>query len=197
MKIILFFGYTNNLLYLCTISNEKTTFMKNYTIKHIHQDVSHFNGRLYFTLDGRLLILTVGTPNFNDYGEWRLEEFKFSKFPYDPEGDEAPLTPYEIEDIIINETEFNEFESVCDVWRGDSGLTQDEIKKFNSEHSNWKGEMACGTYKDNDFLTIFNDDDVYNRKDVHYPDWESSTDKTLFERIFYPIMKGFVNQYGK
>lgn len=91
MKIILFFGYTNNLLYLCTISNEKTTFMKNYTIKHIHQDVSHFNGRLYFTLDGRLLILTVGTPNFNDYGEWRLEEFKFSKFPYDPEGDEASV----------------------------------------------------------------------------------------------------------
>ena len=43
-------------------------------IKHTHADVGMFNGFLYFIVDNRLFRVSVGTPHFNDYGEWRLIE---------------------------------------------------------------------------------------------------------------------------
>ena len=45
-------------------------------IKHLHAAINDINGNLYFEIKGQLVIMFVGTPKFNDSGEWILYEYK-------------------------------------------------------------------------------------------------------------------------
>ena len=41
-----------------------------------------------------MLVVSVGTPNFNDYGEWNISGFRLSPFKYDPNDNEVELKTY-------------------------------------------------------------------------------------------------------
>lgn len=85
--------------------------MNTHKMKLIHHSASCYQIEATFLLNNRLLTLEIGTPNFNDYNEWRLSEIIFSSEDYKPEENEIELTPIE---------NFPEFE-----------LTDDEVKWLN------------------------------------------------------------------
>lgn len=81
--------------------------MKQYNIKCIHAGIGFFNGFIYFLLDNKLLSMEVCTPNFNDYNEFRISDFRLSNEDYKPEDNEIELTPYDINEFAVDEDEVN------------------------------------------------------------------------------------------
>jgi hypothetical protein len=161
--------------------------MKSYTIKHIHASITYFNGFVYFVVDGRLLRVGISTPSYNDYGEWRLDEFRLSNGEYNPFENSIELTPYNIIDIDIDEMGL---ELLTDGSDGTDILNMDKFPDFNQY-------LACGKHEGDDFLTFFDDTDENNRKEVKYTDWLLKEDKTTFEKIFYPLMSNIRLEYYK
>lgn len=180
--------------------------MKKYTIKHTHAQVGHFNGSLYFIVDNRLLRVGVHTPNFNDFGEWRLDGFVLSDVPYDPSTNTVSLTPYSnFKDIKINETDLKFLDLFSKTHKDD--ITDKEInsiiKILHEISPNFNPSLAGGRYKGEKDFTIFNDieyeDGSSTREDIKYKKWKSIDEslKTPFEKIFYPILYQFRKEYLK
>lgn len=78
--------------------------MKTYSITPLHINGGKFNGTIYFLLDGHLLSMKFGTPMFNDYSAWKLDELKLATEPF-AESTEG-FTPLPMEPIVINEDEY-------------------------------------------------------------------------------------------
>lgn len=74
-------------------------------ITSVHANVGVFNGAVYLLVDDRLLSMTVCTPNFNDYNEFRLDNIRLAQENYQPEGNTVELAPYDIEPFEIDEKE--------------------------------------------------------------------------------------------
>lgn len=163
--------------------------MDNIEIKHIHADVGYYNGALYFVVDNRLLQIRVGTPNFNDYGEWRISEFFLSKLPYNPADNKVELKPYEnIKSIFINQTdlEFLDLLSFSD----NDDYTEDRAEKIKQvlgdNFDEYTSEVAGGRFKYQKQLSIIRSKDV-----IKMSDWRKIKNPPSHEKILYPILEGF------
>lgn len=80
--------------------------MTSHKLETIHLDDSFYNCRAFFLLDGRLLQFNIGTPNFNDYDEWRLDSIVYADEPYEPEANDVNLKPISnFPDIFLSDEE--------------------------------------------------------------------------------------------
>lgn len=166
-------------------------------IKHIHADCNFFNGRLYFLVENRIMYVEVGTPNFNDYGEWRISGISYSKHQYNPGDNEVELIPYEnIKPISINETDFEFLNYISKMGFNEEGLSDEESKVFVEKFGEYNDELAGGMIEGEETFTIFKEDP---RTEVKYDEWlkVSDDEKTSFEKIIYPILVGFKEGYLK
>lgn len=110
--------------------------MKTYKLEPSHFQKSVFQCCASFLLDGRLIHFEFGTPNFNDYSEWRLDEIKFSDLPYDPSQNDEGFVLKPIQNFPHIELTERELE-----WLGHffsfemaNGLDDDEqIEAFNNK----------------------------------------------------------------
>ena len=166
--------------------------MKQFEVKHIHASVSYFNGRLYFVIDNRLFWVDVGTPNFNDYGEWRLSEFKLSHLPYDPSTNAVELTPYDIESFFITEEDLQFLDMISNINTDDDA---DLFVATYGERDDW--DLAGGTLEGDDEISIY---ECTTNKNIKYSEWLLRENKTSYERILYPILNsfrlGYINHYN-
>lgn len=189
--------------------------MRAHTIESLHHNVHRFNGKMYFLLDGRLLSVTVGTPSFNDYGEWRINYMELSSLPYDPAGDEGTKIKNEFfTPISVTDKELAYF----DAFLSYSDLTDEEFysrtNQFLSDNPgtvcpyDYLSEpfLASGFMKGDTELTHFitkNDgkDEKTGEPSVDIDgefkaaDWEKRADITVDQGMFnilIPMMEAFV-----
>lgn len=165
-------------------------------VKHMHENVGVFNGSLYFLIKEHLFRVDVGTPHYNDYNEWRLSDFTISQDPYDASGNEVELVPYEkFEPIFISEDDFNFLLTASKAMNGDlSEEEHEELNKKDSYFAEYGEELSGVRYKDFDDLHFYNQE---TDSEIYYLDWvnKDENDKTPFEKIFYPIINGFMKGY--
>lgn len=171
----------------------------NIEIKHIHSNVGGYNGGIYFLVDGRLLYVSVGTPHFNDYNEWRISEFRLASEKYVAEDNEVELTPYEgFESVFINENDLEYLTTSSKIFNINYDATDEEAESFVKKFGEFDEELAGVLYKDFDDLHIY---DKELDKEVYYLDWENSSDedkdKNTYNKIFYPIINSYMKGYRK
>lgn len=154
-------------------------------IKHIHANVGLFNGSLYFLVDNRLLQVSVGTPHFNDYNEWRISEINFSLFPYNPKDNEVELTPFKIKDIEINDEDLKMLNFIAKWGENHDKFEKGEFKKLKKQFPDVVDNLAGCIYKGDKRMTIIGED-----YQINLADWEKG-EKTSFQKVFYPILEGF------
>lgn len=174
----------------------------NIKIKHIHAHVSIFNGYLYFIVKDRLFKVGLSTPNFNDYGEWRLDSFYLSTEPYNPETNTVELKPYpKFKTVSINEEDFLYMEAISKI-HNDDDLTDVERAQIIEKHgevidcSNYRGGIIEGESKHGFTMIVWNDEKKDNLY-IRMKDWRKLEDelKHPFEKIFFPIMESFRKGY--
>jgi hypothetical protein len=163
--------------------------MNNIEIKHIHAGVTYFNGALYFVVDNRLLHIGVSTPNFNDYGEWRISGFNLSKLPYNPLDNKVELKPYEnFKNIFINQADLD-FLDLMSYDDGDSH-TDEHVEKIKEalgdKFETYTDELAGGRFKYQKQISIIRSNDI-----IKMSVWRKIKNPPSFEKILYPILEGF------
>jgi hypothetical protein len=169
----------------------------NIEIKHIHSNVGVYNGSLCFAVDDRLLFVEVGTPHFNDFNEWRISEFRLSSDKYIPEENDVVLTPYEdFDSIFINEKDLEYLTTSSKIFNYKYEATDEETKAFEEEFGEFDEELAGVLYKDFDDLHIYNKE---TDSEIYYLDWanDENENKTIHEKIFYPIINNYMKGYRK
>lgn len=165
---------------------------KNIEIKHLHGSTGLFNGRIVFLVKNRLMTVRYCTPNFNDYGEYRISEFSYSKHEYKPEDNQIELEPYKgFKSIFISDEDFKLLELISKF--GDEDFNSDGFDYYVDNENNFMDELRGGMMEGEKTMTIFNDKDRFNPIEVKYDKWLELDDdkKTPFENIFYPILIGF------
>jgi hypothetical protein len=161
-------------------------------IKHIHANVGVFNGTLFFVVDGRLLNVRVGTPNYNDYNEWRLSEFTLSTEPYNPEDNTVELTPYNIEDIEIDESGLRMLEYGTKLSDINYKFEDGEAEKCKAEFPDINLYIAGVMYSDKVGMSFYIEEiDVWL-----YPEDRVKERESIFQKIFFPILEGFQKEYN-
>lgn len=158
--------------------------MKKYILKNIHSSVGSLNGSLYFTLNERLLRIDIGTPNFNDYNEWRLEGINYSPLLYNEKENSGKLKPLGMKNISLNCDDLIFLEILSELINSDRFvMSDDELFLFN-EINKYNVDLTGEMYKGNRFL--FNEGNTYGL--IDYATWKTKEEKTSFEKIFYPIL---------
>lgn len=192
--------------------------MTKHTIKHIHAQVGTFNGFLYFTVNNKLMVLTVGTPMFNDYKEWRISDITISEKDYVPEGNTVEFKPFNIVDIVINDEELN----YLNKFFLNTKLEEHELEKYDLEinqyivdNPNFEIPFLCNEpfcaikYTDglkhiiHDYQPINNDNPFKTFHSVGYKEvltneWiqkENIMVKDGIYNLLIPIMEGYVKSY--
>lgn len=181
-----------------------------FKIKHIHADVSTFNGFLYFVVNNKLMIVSVSTPHFNDYGEWRITEITIAKNDYKPEENEVELTPYNIEPIQINEKELKYLQLFfCDHQDIiEDNYPTEEMGKFLKENKGsdypflYQDHFASGFLEGDDELqhniAEYKEETLVKDYFVKTSEWVNKEDLTQEQGIYnilIPIMNGYVKSY--
>jgi len=178
-----------------------------YKLVHKHAEVGHYNGWLYFEVNERLVRVGVGTPNFNDYNEWRLSEFAISEDKHDPKDDNIKpenFKPLNIPDIEIDDNGIRMIELSYKYTNVNSSLTDDELLELKTKYPDCNAYLAGVMYEE-DF--IFTEDNMYNKnneksyedRQVEFKKWDikPNNEKTTFEKVFYPMLKAFAENYYK
>jgi len=149
-------------------------------LEHLHANINGTNGNIYFDLKGKLVVMFVGTPEFNDSGEWILYEYKLLN-----ESSEnhklLNLTPYNIEDIELKDTDY---------------LTLDFFSKY-------PDYTTYPEYKDS-LLRMIKEEDTYfilkEDKKIDITKWcyrkDLSENYGLYN-IMIPILKGCIDSYSE
>lgn len=91
-------------------------------ITPLHSGIGVFNGTLYFLLNERLLTIEVGTPNFNDYNEFRFRELMLSPEKYKPEENTIEIEPFDFKPFTIDQKELEYLER----WFSNNEIGEDE-----------------------------------------------------------------------
>ncbi len=158
----------------------------------LHENLGTFNGSVYYEMNGLLVSISMGTPNFNDYGEWNIYEISINH--YKPEENSIELRPGKAFSMEITEDEFKSLISYF-------GNSVEFITEIN------------GSY-DNDLLYPFSDravltygiteekiEVVYNNKTDSFDnvDMYLNGEKNDFPiyKILIPIMREIKNFYNK
>lgn len=161
-------------------------------IKHIHASVGAFNGSLYFLVDNRLLRVGVGTPLFNDYNEWRLDEFTISSEPYNPEGNAVELQPFEFSDIEIDDSDLRMIEFGSKLSDVNYDFDEEEYKNLREEFPDVDPYISGIMYKTRKRMTISGED----FEGINLTKWHQGR-KTSFQKVFFPILEQFRIGYLK
>jgi len=158
-------------------------------IKHIHANVGIFNGSLYFTVDNRLLRVGVSTPNYNDYNEWRLDEWCLSKDPYNPDGNQIELSPYKFIDIEINNIDLKmlEYSSSLSDLNNEYEIDSELIKSYSDIDLYLSGIK----YSNNNRMSIY----IESKNDYINLDSFDESKETPFQKVFFKILEGFRNGF--
>lgn len=167
--------------------------MNNIEVKHIHANVG-MNGQLYYIVDDRLLIVSVCSPNFNDYGEFRIGEFKLSSEKYNPSANECKLNPYIIESFFINAEDLLYLDTLSAYLFSayDSPKRDANYKTFIDKYvepDEIEEELCGGILKNKDIVIIKDNEYITQEK------WNKSESKSHFEKIAYPLLYGFISGY--
>lgn len=94
--------------------------MKTFDITPLHMHGGLYNGNLFFLVDGRLMKIGFGTPAFNDYNAWKLNELTIQTKPF--EEDTTDFTPLDIAPFTVTEQEL----AMMDLLFSDIELKTDE-----------------------------------------------------------------------
>ena len=144
-------------------------------IVHIHSNIGVFNGSVYFLIGDRLASIEVCTPNFNDYNEWRLRNFRISPEPYITE--DIKLTPYKIPDYEIDE---DEMEFLLKYFSVDS-----------YDEDNLSPDDPLLQYLDDDIMISVNFEDGFKANINEYGSYNPDLDR--FERSEWKILSEIPN----
>jgi hypothetical protein len=185
--------------------------MKKYKIKHIHANVGTFNGTLYFVVNNKLMLISVSTPNFNDYGEWRISEITISKDDYKPEeNDVSSLLPYDIKTIEITEKELEYISLFFSYFEGETtddtdvriaNMAEYLKENKNSEYPCLYQSSFCSGFFDGEDELQHSIEEYVNEKMVNdyyikTSEWKrknSIVDKNGIYNILIPIMSDYVH----
>jgi len=122
-------------------------------IESVHLAVGTFGGTLYFKLNGRLLVIDVSTPNFNDYSEWRIKDFLYAEGSYNPDDNDcvvAPIKNFKPISISNKEVEFLEaYATIGKIEKKETELRCNNFKlKYNDsiEPFYYTGEPYLASY---------------------------------------------------
>ncbi len=186
--------------------------MSKHKLQMIHLETGTFQCSAVFLLDGRLLNFEFGTPNFNDYSEWRLNDIKFSNLPYEPSGNDIELQPVDnFKTIELTDRELEWLGHFFSFEANKGFQDQKEVDAFDTisnqileKHANscdpWDylgndRPLTSVTYSDTpNELTHFiydevgidkNDNPIFNQVDkVLTSEWEPKGDITLHHGIY-------------
>lgn len=164
------------------------------TIKHIHANLSIFNGQLCFVVDNRLMTVSVITPNFNDFGEWRVRDIHISSKPYDPSTNEVELNPMKFPDIEVSDKCIKYLDAISV-----DDMTDEEADEFLKLYPDNQNETAGGYCKGESVMTIAIDDDepdgMPTREFIKYDKWLESPEKSEYTQVAYPILYNFSKNF--
>lgn len=194
--------------------------MSKHLIESIHAEIGNFNGFLYFKVDNRLLTLSVSTPNFNDYSEWRISDFSYASEEYNPDGNTVELKPidnFEPIQLSNKELEFLNLFSEKDHSTFDKNINdfisnhEDAINPYLyldstllSSYIDLDSKLAHQIYKSNtskelpsipEYTTIQEAIPDYTTKHENWTNKKDITVEQGFYNILIPIMESYVNHY--
>ncbi|AUR85817.1 hypothetical protein NVP1081O_082 [Vibrio phage 1.081.O._10N.286.52.C2] len=129
-------------------------------IESVHADVGVFNGQVAFQVDGRLLLIEVCTPTFNDYNEWRLTNLRIASGKYDPSQNDVELTPYDIPEYIIDQDELD----FLDKWFPTKMVALSDLESQSSPHHYLGYEQLVSVNYDEGFKHLVNRPELWREE---------------------------------
>jgi hypothetical protein len=168
--------------------------INNMEAKLIHIECNTFSGVMRIQLGQNVISLELGTPNFNDYGEYRLSSFEIKpmslekyqeRFPH-------PLLNHHLCELSDNDVEFwkrhNEF-----IVKDD----KDETKQFKEEDykqidicEDGNDYVMCGQDKEKVFHVF------YNGNWIPYETWKANNEPNSYNKLMYPCAEIFYKWYN-
>ena len=149
-------------------------------LEHLHANINGNNGNIYFDLKGNLVVMFLGTPEFNDSGEWILYEYKLLNESSENHRN-LDLEPYNIEDIELSDSDY---------------LTLEFFSKYPDydTYPEYENKMIRMIQEDEVFFILIDD------KKININDW--SYRKDLSENyglynILIPVVKGCIKSYSQ
>lgn len=140
----------------------------------IHIECGHFNGIANYKLGDKILRFELGTPNYNDYGEYRvnteLESIEFDK-RY------AGYIPTNVNSVI----ELTDEQAAW--WLN---VNEDTLEFWEY----MKDCQVCGGTREDEEFVIFNKE----RKVVTFPDWEKE-EHDPYEHFMFNVLNVFYHWY--
>lgn len=133
--------------------------MQNY-LKFVGTTLGRYNGKVFFSLNGEIIVFDYVTPLFNDYNEWRISvevlDNTISEDNFIPQ-----LMPFEIDTTTINiktlikDCQIENCIDQEDLYGLDNILTYVEYRKPTDDEMK-DSKMSIEDYNIGKFLTIFN-----------------------------------------
>lgn len=149
-------------------------------MKLIHFELGRYNGMAYYQLGNKLFKFELCTPNFNDYGEYRVEIEDFNGFEFS--------SPSEVfkhpEHLVVYEHEFSNIE-----------LTSEEVEWWNDPLESrsieeYMTEYICGGNHEEEGVVI-----MFGSRMVKFEDWLLE-DQNPFDKVVFRIFKLFFDYYN-
>lgn len=162
-------------------------------LKNIHVALGRYSGNIYFQVENFLLSIQVGTPLFNNYGEWNILDLAIND--YNPENNHVKPEPIaDFPKIEITEEDLKYICSVIPVNQdflmkhGDAALSQKAKDYYEDERFLNMGLEAGGkkvVIIKNKFIPV---------EDIQKLQFE---DKYYLYKFFSKIMEGVIDFYLK
>ena len=159
----------------------------------VYLECNHFSGIMRILIDQTIFSIELGTPHFNDYGEYRLstENKTISLAKYFEIFPNSKLINHEICELSPTDLEFwKRFEKVLSIDEESNILTNEDIKDIEiTEDGN--GYVIGGRGKDEEFY-------VYSDKAWQiYDQWKSKDQWNPYNKLMYPCVELFFNWFNK
>lgn len=161
-------------------------------LKKIHENLGAFNGSVFYEVNGLLMSLHIGTPNFNDYGEWNIYEISINH--YKPEENTIELKPGKEFQIEITDKEFETLISYF-------GNSVEFITEINGSYDNDllypfsdKAVLTYGISEEKEEVVYNAKTDLFDNVNIYLNSEEN--DFPIY-KILIPIMREIKNFYNK
>lgn len=145
------------------LNNELPKFVK---AELVHIECGTFNGIAIYRVDNKILKFELGTPHYNDYGEYRVNT-EFEVFEKD---DGRAAIPGK--DIQLTLEQYN-------WWMNE----KTELTEFMQE------AQVCGGKNKNDFVVIDKDNEM-----IKFSEWETR-EHDAYEHFMFHVLKNFYFWY--
>lgn len=167
----------------------------------LHYGKSAYNPSVYYKFDNRLIRFEVCTPNFNDYGEWRLTIDNISNDTYEPGNNTAVLEVLDgLKDFDLTTelvTFLNDMGILFQLEKEEESTKND--KAYNSITEKYTNGIYDFTHYDEFCMGMVDGEMKLCIEDdyLSYEEWEKQEDRHIFHKFMAPILNNIVETLMK